>query len=120
MTSRRAAPGPDDAHRSWRVRLDDPDEPLFTIAVAADLLGVGTQPLRRLGDALDHEGSRPSGNQRRYSRNDLEVLARALELQGDGHATASIGRIMELEDRVQAADSSVVAKVSGTGYSPRA
>jgi len=70
------------------------------MAVAADLLGVGTQPLRRLGEALDHDGRRPSGNQRRYSRNDLEVLSRAIELQGDGHAPASIPRIMELERQV--------------------
>jgi len=103
MTPRRATPGPDGPPpRPWRARLDDPDEPLFTIAVAAELLGVGTQPLRRLGDALAHEGRRPSGNQRRYSRNDLELLARALRLQGDGHATASITRIIELEDQVRA------------------
>lgn len=103
MTPRRArtgaaAPQP----RSWRARLDDPDEPLFTMAVTADLLGVGTQALRRLGEALDHEGRRPSGNQRRYSRNDLEVLGRAIELQDDGHAAASITRIMDLERQVSA------------------
>ena len=86
--------------RPWRARLEDPDEALYTVAVAADLLGVSTQALRRLGEALDHEGRRPSGNQRRYSRHDLELLSRALELQDDGHATASIPRIMELEVQV--------------------
>ena len=101
MSARRASPGSGRTPaRSWRARLDDPDEPLFTVAVAADLLDVGTQALRRLGEALDHDGSRPSGNQRRYSRNDLELLGRALELQGDGHAAASIPRIMELERQV--------------------
>ncbi|HMJ76118.1 MAG TPA: MerR family transcriptional regulator [Iamia sp.] len=101
MTARRATPGPDvTASRSWRARLDDPDEPLYTVAVAADLLGVGTQALRRLGEALDVDGQRPSGNQRRYSRNDLERLSRAQELQDDGHAATSITRIMELEQQV--------------------
>lgn len=100
MTSRRATPGPDALPRPWRARLDDPDEPLYTVAVAADLLGVGTQTLRRLGEALDHDGRRPSGNQRRYSRNDLQLLSRALELQDDGHAAASIPRIIELERQV--------------------
>ena len=99
--SRRATPGPDGTEpRSWRARLDDPDEPLYTVAVAADLLGVGTQALRRLGEALDLDGQRPSGNQRRYSRTDLERLSRAQELQGDGHAATSITRIMELERQV--------------------
>jgi DNA-binding transcriptional MerR regulator len=100
VSRRRAAPAPGGEPRGWRDRLDDPDEPLFTVAVAADLLGIGPQPLRRLGEALDHEGRRPSGNQRRYSRNDLELLSRALELQGDGHAVGSIPRIMELEHQV--------------------
>jgi MerR family transcriptional regulator/heat shock protein HspR len=101
VSARRAAPGPDGSSSpSWRARLADPDEPLYTVAVAADLLGVGTQALRRLGEALDHDGRRPSGNQRRYSRNDLELLSRALELQDDGHAAASIPRIMELEEQV--------------------
>jgi DNA-binding transcriptional MerR regulator len=86
--------------RSWRARLEDPDEALYTVAVASDLLGVGTQALRRLGEALDHEGRRPSGNQRRYSRNDLVLLSRALELQDDGHSTVSIPRIMELEGQL--------------------
>jgi DNA-binding transcriptional MerR regulator len=100
MSPRRAAPTPDAPPQAWRARLDDPDEPLYTVAVAADLLGLDPQALRRLGDALDHEGRRPSGNQRRYSRNDLELLSRAQELLGDGHATASIPRIMELERQV--------------------
>lgn len=99
MSPRRSAPVPDPS-RDWRDRLDDRDEALYTVAVAADLLGLDTQSLRRLGEALDHDGRRPSGNQRRYSRNDLELLSRAQQLLGEGHATASIPRIMELERRV--------------------
>lgn len=105
MSARRATPGSDaPSVRSWRARLDDPDEPLYTVAVAADLLGVDTQALRRLGEALDHDGRRPSGNQRRYSRHDLDLLSQALDLRNDGHAAASILVILDLERRVHDAD----------------
>jgi len=90
------------AERPWRVRLDDPDEPLFTIAITADLLGVGTQYLRRLADVLDPSPSRPSGNQRRYSRNDVVRLGRAYELVGEGHNATSAHRIAELERHLPA------------------
>lgn len=94
------APPPDD--RPWRERLDDPDEPLFTVAIAADLLGVDTQYLRRLADTIDPVTTRPSGNQRRYSRADLLRLGRAVELVGDGHRAASAGHIADLEARLDA------------------
>ena len=42
----------------WRERIDDPTEPLYTIAVAADLLGVDTQTLRRRG-RRDRSGRSP-------------------------------------------------------------
>ena len=37
--------------RSWQERIGDPDEPVFTVGVAADLLGVDAQTLRRLGES---------------------------------------------------------------------
>ncbi|MCU1497068.1 MAG: MerR family transcriptional regulator [Acidimicrobiales bacterium] len=70
------------------------------MAIAADLLGVDAQVLRRLGEALDHEGTRPSGNQRRYSRNDLELLGHAVDLAAEGHNASGIVRILELERHV--------------------
>ena len=39
--------------RDWARRLDDPDEPLYTIAVVAELLDVDQQIVRR----LEGEGS---------------------------------------------------------------
>lgn len=109
MSRGRSAPAPDadrggarrlPAGRPWHERLDDPDEPLYTMAVAADLLGLDVQALRRLAAAADHDSPRPSGNQRRYSRNDLAVLARAGELSAEGHASSAIARILELERHV--------------------
>lgn len=90
--------------RPWRERLDDPDEPLYTVAVAAELLGVDTQAVRRLQEAALHPTARPSGNQRRYSRRDLEILAAAAELSRDGMNATAIGRILELERQVHSQD----------------
>jgi MerR family transcriptional regulator/heat shock protein HspR len=95
---RTSAAGP--ATRTWQDRLDDPSEPLFTLAIAADLLGVDTQTLRRLESAAALASHRPSGNQRRYSRDDLEVLNRAIELAQSGAQGPSIARILELERQV--------------------
>src|SRR4051812_26225188 len=104
MESRRRGGGPPKPATptaSWRDRVDDPAEPLYTIAVAADLLGIDNQTLRRLGETIDRRSARPSGNQRRYSRHDLEALDHALRLAREGHAPQSIARIFELEQHIQ-------------------
>jgi MerR family transcriptional regulator/heat shock protein HspR len=85
---------------SWQERLDDPDEPLYTVGVVSDLLGLDTQTLRRLEDAISHASARPSGNQRRYSRRDLEALADAARLASEGNAPAAIATILALERRI--------------------
>jgi MerR family transcriptional regulator/heat shock protein HspR len=87
--------------RPWQQRLDDPEEPLYTVSVAADLLGVDAQTIRRLQLAALQSSARPSGNQRRYSRRDLEVLAAAAELSRDGIRAPANGRILELEREVR-------------------
>ena len=87
--------------RPWRERLEDPDEPLYTLAVAADLLQLDTQALRRLSVAIDQGEARPSGNQRRFSRRDLERLSEANALAADGHTFQSIATILDLTARVE-------------------
>jgi MerR family transcriptional regulator/heat shock protein HspR len=82
---------------SWQRRLDDPAAALFTIAVVAEVLDVDQQVIRRLDVTGIMETARPSGNQRRYSRDDVAVIAYALRLQSDGVSRAGIVRIMELE-----------------------
>ncbi len=84
----------------WRRCLDDPRAPLYTIAVVAELLDIDPQVIRRYETAGLFECARPSGNQRRYSRLDIERLAAALELARQGHPRVSIIRIIELERRV--------------------
>jgi DNA-binding transcriptional MerR regulator len=86
--------------RDWARRLDDPDEPLYTIAVVSDLLDVDQQVVRRLeGEGL-MSTARSEGNQRRYSRRDVERLARALDLVEQGMTRPAVVRILILEARV--------------------
>jgi MerR family transcriptional regulator, heat shock protein HspR len=88
--------------RRWQDRLDDPREPLYTMAIAADLLGFDVQALRRLEAAAGLVTTRPSGNQRRYSRAELEVLSRAADLSRAGTPGPAIAQILDLERQVSA------------------
>ncbi len=92
-------PGPGAARagsgdRPWRQRVNDHDEPLFTLAVVTELLGTDSQTLRRLEHAMNYTSSRPSGNQRRYSRRDLESLSAACELNDEGFSPATVAKIL--------------------------
>ncbi|GIU88451.1 MAG: hypothetical protein KatS3mg009_2966 [Acidimicrobiia bacterium] len=115
---------------SWQERLDDPTAPLYTIGVVAELLGVDQQVIRR----LDVEGimrcARPSGNQRRYSRDDIALLSYALSLQAQGVSKAGISRILALErdvarlaaaqgDQVRIADGRAARGRARPGRGPR-
>jgi DNA-binding transcriptional MerR regulator len=86
--------------RDWAARLDDPEEPLYTIAVVADLLDVDQQVVRRLEGQGLMSTARSEGNQRRYSRDDVERLARALDLVEQGMTRTAVVRILVLEARV--------------------
>jgi len=90
-------PARGDGHLGWEARLDDPTAPLYTIAVVADLLGVDQQVLRRLDVEGIVQSARPSGNQRRYSRDDIAVMAYALGLREEGMPRAAVVRILTLE-----------------------
>lgn len=70
------------------------------MAVAAELLGLDTQALRRLSTTIEQGEARPSGNQRRYSRSDLERLSAAADLAAQGHSGQSIATILDLTERL--------------------
>ncbi len=77
--------------------LNDPKEPLFSIGTAAQLLHVSTQTLR----LYEAEGlilpARSNGNQRKYSRSDLERLRCLREaLQEHKLSIPAIKRILSL------------------------
>jgi DNA-binding transcriptional MerR regulator len=84
----------------WQLLLDNPAAPLFTIAVVAELLAVDQQVIRRLDVEGIVQSARPSGNQRRYSRNDIAIMSYALQLRQQGMSRAAVVRILELERNV--------------------
>ncbi len=89
---------------AWEDVLDDPEEPLYPVGVVADLLGVDPQVVR----GYDQRGliapGRSSSGHRRYSRQDIRRLVRAMRLAGEGIPTTGIGRILELEDELDRRD----------------
>ncbi|MCI0440790.1 MAG: MerR family transcriptional regulator [Chloroflexi bacterium] len=78
------------------------DEPVFIISVAARMLGVRTQTLRyyeRLGLV---EPARTRGNQRVYSRDDVERVQRIRDLMDDlGVNLAGVEVILKLLERME-------------------
>ena len=78
------------------------EEPCFVISVAARILGVRTQTLRyyeRLGLV---EPYRTGGNQRVYSRSDVDRVRRIRNLMDDlGVNLAGVEVVIGLLDRIQ-------------------
>lgn len=88
--------------QDWEDRLDDPEAPLYTVGVVADLMGVDPQVVRGYDQRGLVQPDRSEGGHRRYSRRDIRRLTRALDLADEGISTTGIERILELEDRLQA------------------
>ena len=84
------------------------DEPVFIISVAARMLGVQTQTLRyyeRLGLIAP---ARTGGNQRVFSRADVERVRRIRGLMDDlGVNLAGVEVILNLLDRLSASDKEI-------------
>lgn len=92
----------------------DPDQPIYVISIAAELAGVHPQTLR----VYERKGllapKRTSGNSRRYSERDIDLLRRIQELTNEGINLAGVMRILELEhqlDRLQRRFERSVAQV---------
>lgn len=84
----------------WEATLDDPAAPLYTVGVVADLVGVDPQVVRGYDRRGLIEPTRSTSGQRRYSRNDVARLSRAMRLADEGVSTAGIERVLDLEDRL--------------------
>lgn len=76
----------------------DPDQGVYAISVAAELLGVGVQTLRLYEARGLVTPSRTDGGTRRYSEDDLTRLRRVAALLDEGVNLAGAGRVMDLED----------------------
>lgn len=92
----------DDHERErWEDTLDDPDEPLYTVGVVADLMGVDPQVVRGYDKRGLVEPDRSDAGHRRYSRSDIRRLSRAMELADEGIPSPGIERILALEDELR-------------------
>ncbi|MGN8553188.1 UNVERIFIED_CONTAM: MerR family transcriptional regulator [Microbacterium sp. SLM126] len=90
---------------------------VYSIAVAADLVGVGVQTLRLYEAKGVLEPGRTAGGTRRYSDADLHTLRRAIALLAEGINLAGVRRIIQLEDANH--DLRVtIAELSTTGGRP--
>lgn len=80
-----------------------PDEPVYTIAVAARLTGMHAQTLRKYERAGLLTPARPSGNQRLYSATDIERLKRIQFLvEEKGVNVAGLELALAMTDRLDA------------------
>ena len=78
------------------------DRAVFIISVAAELAGVHPQTLRIYERKGLVRPERTSGNTRRYSQADIEVLLAIQALTDEGVNLAGVKRIMELQSEVDA------------------
>ncbi len=80
------------------MRLHGPDEPVYTIGVAARLLGVNPQTLRVIEREGLLEPARTDANIRLYSENDLMILKRICVLvREEGVNFAGVKVILSME-----------------------
>ncbi len=81
------------------------DEPVFIISVAARMLGLRTQTLRYYESLGLIEPSRTRGNQRVFSRRDIEKVQRIRDLMEDlGVNLAGVEVMLKLLSRLEASE----------------
>jgi DNA-binding transcriptional MerR regulator len=73
------------------------DRGIYSIAVAADLAGLGEQTLRLYERKGLLTPARTEGGTRRYSDNDVAMLRRVMGLLAEGLNLAGARRVIELE-----------------------
>jgi len=78
----------------------DADDPVFAIAVAADLAGMHPQTLRQYDRLGLVSPRRTAGKSRRYSLREVAQLREVQRLSGEGVSLEGIRRILELENEV--------------------
>ena len=71
--------------------------PVYSMSVAADLLGLQPATLRLYERKGLLTPARTDGGTRRYSADDIQLMRRVAELQGDGVNLAGIGKVIDLE-----------------------
>lgn len=88
---------------------DDPERPLFTVGQVADMLDVQQAFLRRLDQQDLVSPARSDGQQRRYSRADVDRVSEVCGLVGEGLTLVGVRRVLELQAEVKALQAEVTA-----------
>jgi MerR family transcriptional regulator/heat shock protein HspR len=78
----------------------DANEPVFAIAVAAQLAGMHPQTLRQYDRLQLVSPKRTAGQSRRYSMRDVVQLREIARLGAEGVSLEGIKRILQLENQV--------------------
>lgn len=76
--------------------------PVYSMAIAAELLGLAPATLRLYEQKGLLTPARTAGGTRRYSADDVERMRRIADLQADGLHLSGIGRVIDLEDQNEA------------------
>jgi MerR family transcriptional regulator, heat shock protein HspR len=81
--------------------IDDENLPLYTVGQVATTLEIQHAFLRRLDEFGVVSPTRSAGGQRRYTRQEVTVVAYVLRLVEDGLTLAAVRRVLQLEQRVR-------------------
>ena len=94
-SSRRRGPG-----RETRLSQITADRPIFTLSVAADLLGLHPRTLRIYEEKRLVSPARTEGNRRRYSQNDIQRFQFIRRLTGGGVNLEGVRVILDMADEL--------------------
>lgn len=90
-----------------QLPFDDASAPLYSVGQVATMLGVQQAFLRRL-DTLDVvTPARSTGDQRRYSRVDIDLVQQAVTFADEGLTLAGVRRIFALQEQVRSLETEV-------------
>jgi MerR family transcriptional regulator, heat shock protein HspR len=83
--------------------------PFFTVGQVSAMLDVQQAFLRRLEDFQLVAPERSDGNQRRYSRDDIDRVTEVVGLIDEGLTLAGVRRVLELQAEVDALKAQIKA-----------
>jgi len=84
------------------IAPDDARLPFFTMGQVSAMLDVQQPFLRRLEEFELVAPERSGGNQRRYSRDDIDRVTEIVDLVDEGLTLAGVRRVLELQAEVDA------------------
>lgn len=88
------------AGRETRLSQITADRPIFTLSVAADLLGLHPRTLRIYEEKKLVLPARTEGNRRRYSQNDIQRFQSIRRLTAGGVNLEGVRIILEMADEL--------------------